>query len=279
MLTVIIPAHNEARVIGRLLDGLLLEASPDELDVIVAANGCVDNTEAVAVARGPRVRVISIPTPSKQAALRAGDEVAHGFPRIYVDADVELGTQALRALADALRQPGVLAVGPMRVLALTDRPWPVRWYYDVWSRLPSVRDGLFGRGVIGVNAEGHARIEALPELMSDDLAWSLAFGSHERAVVTEARAIVHTPRTVPDLLRRRSRAATGVRQLEGTVDAPRSSARTQPSHLLALVRREPLMLPRVLVFIVLTIAARWHSKRAERTGNYSTWLRDESSRR
>jgi hypothetical protein len=48
----------------------------------------------------------------------------------------------------------VLAAAPQRELALGGRPWPVRWYYDVWTRLPEVRRGLFGRGVIGVSVPG-----------------------------------------------------------------------------------------------------------------------------
>jgi glycosyltransferase involved in cell wall biosynthesis len=277
--TVIVPAHNEARVIGRLLDRLVGGAIPGELDVIVVANGCTDNTAEVAAARAPMVRVVSIATPSKREALVAGDQVAHAFPRIYVDADVELGTDDVRALSAALRQPHVLAVGPTRTLAVADSPRLVRWYYDVWSRLPEVRTGLFGRGVIGLNSAGHARIAALPPLLADDLGWSLAFSAAERAVVPEARVVVHTPRTASDLLRRRIRAATGVTQLEGAEGAPRSSARTRPSDLLAIARREPLLAPRVLVFAAVAMAARWRSNKTARRGDFSTWLRDESSRR
>ena len=46
--TVIIPAHNEARVIRRLLDQIVADATPGELDVIVVANGCTDDTADVA---------------------------------------------------------------------------------------------------------------------------------------------------------------------------------------------------------------------------------------
>jgi hypothetical protein len=221
---------------------------------------------------------VSIATPSKSAALSAGDQVARAFPRIYVDADVELGTDDIRALCAALGTPDVLAVGPSRALALADSPRIVRWYYDVWSRLPEVRAGLFGRGVIGLNSAGHARIATLPPLLSDDLGWSLAFSAGERAVVPEARVVVHAPRTASDLLRRRIRAATGVTQLEGVEGAPHSTARTRPSHLLAIARREPWLAPRVLVFAAVAIAARWRSSRATRRGDFSTWLRDESSR-
>src|SRR6266567_2477206 len=218
--TVIVPAHNEARVIGRLLGQLVAGARPGELDVIVVANGCTDDTAEVAAACGPMIRVLSIPVPSKREALLAGDRAATDFPRLYVDADVELGTGDIRALDEALRRPGILAAGPQRVLVLDGRPWLVRWYYDVWTRLPEVRGGLFGRGVIGMSAAGHARVAGLPALLADDLAWSLAFAPDERAIVADARAVVHSPRTFGDLLRRRVRAATGVNQVERVDGAP-----------------------------------------------------------
>lgn len=276
MVTVIVPAHNEARVVGRLLGQLVSDARPGELDVIVVANGCTDDTAQVATGYGPMIRVISIPVPSKAEALTVGNQAATGFPRLYVDADVELGTSDIRALDTALNTPGILAAAPRRILALEGRPWPVRWYYEVWTRLPEVRNGLFGRGVIGVSAAGHARVANLPPLLADDLASSLAFAPDERLIVEEARAVVHVPRTLSDLLRRRVRVEAGVAQVEQTEGAPASTARTRPSDLVSIVSREPRMAPRVLLFLAVAVIARSRS-RAMRKRDF-TWLRDESSR-
>ena len=92
MATVIIPAHNEARVIGRLIGGQLVhDAGPGELHVIVVANGCTDDTAQVSHWPAGRWFGCSpFPTPSKRDALLAGDRAARSFPRIYVDADVAL---------------------------------------------------------------------------------------------------------------------------------------------------------------------------------------------
>ena len=139
MLTLIVPAHNESRVIGRLLDQLAAGTPHGELDIIVVANGCTDDTAAVAAAYGPPVRVLNVPVPSKRAALEAGDEAAKDFPRVYLDADVEIGADDIWMLARALDVPGILAAVPGRELDLTRSAWPVRWYYDIWQRLPGVR--------------------------------------------------------------------------------------------------------------------------------------------
>ena len=45
VITVIVPsAHDESRVIGRLLRRLATDPRPEELDVIVVPNGCTDDT-------------------------------------------------------------------------------------------------------------------------------------------------------------------------------------------------------------------------------------------
>jgi glycosyltransferase involved in cell wall biosynthesis len=273
---VIVPAHNEAGVIGRLL-GPLAQAS--EFELIVVANGCSDETAQVASSYGTTVRVLSIAEASKRAAMRAGDDAAQSFPRIYVDADVEIGPSDIKALADALAAPGILAAAPRRQLALDGRPWPVRSFYAVWTRLPEVRQGLFGRGVIAVNAAGHARLASLPPLQADDLAASLSFAPTERLVVSAACSVVHAPWTTRDLLRRRIRVATGVLQVGKTQGAPASTARTRPAELLAIIRADPRLVPSVAVFASTALIAQRGARRAARRGDYSTWMRDNSSRR
>ena len=283
MTTIVIPAHNESQVIGRLLRQIVPTPPDDEFDIVVVANGCTDGTAEVAARFGPNVRVLSIPIASKYAALAAGDSAADGsaadFPRVYIDADVELRAEDIRALAMALRQPGVLAAAPDRILDLVGRPWTVRWYYDVWTRLPEVQRGMFGRGVFAVSEVGYQRLASLPQLLADDLAASLSFAPHERVVVPGARVIFHISRTFSDMLRRRIRAATGVAQIERTERAPASVARTRMSDLLAIIRAEPRMAPRVALFLSVAITARLGARRAVATGDYTTWLRDESSRR
>ena len=303
-----IPAHNEGQVIGRLLDSLLDGAAEDELDIVVVCNGCTDDTAQVAALRGPSVRVVESPVPAKHAALRLGDEHARGFPRLYVDADVVLAASDVRKLTAPLTvpaaaaltdrragTPAIMATAPERELPLSGCAWRVRAYYRVWQQLPSVHEGLFGRGVIAVSEAGYLRLAALPPLMADDLAASLAFTADEREVVRTARVIVHPPRTWRDLILRRIRAAVSTTQLEhhqqavaqadpgadpgGAGAAPPPSARTGKADLVALLRDQPRLLPAVVVFLAAAVIARRRARKAVRAQDFGTWLRDESSRR
>ncbi len=184
----------------------------------------------------------------------------------------------IHALATELRQPGVLAAAPERILVLDGCPWPVRWYYDIWSRLPEVRAGLFGRGVVAVSEEGHRRLAGLPPLLADDLAASLSFAPAERRIVPSARVTCYPPRTLAGFLHQRTRAFTGVAQVERTKCAPSSTARTKPADLLGMLRRGPSAAPKLALFVLVAIIARLRARRAIASGDYTTWLRDDSSR-
>ena len=67
MATVIVPAHNEATVIRQCLDSLVNQAGLDTL--IVACNGCTDDTALLVRTHYPQAICLDIATPSKVNAL------------------------------------------------------------------------------------------------------------------------------------------------------------------------------------------------------------------
>lgn len=273
--SVVIPAHNEGAGIRRVL-GLLTSGSPDrDVEVIVACNGCTDDTADVA--RGfPGVVVIEIAEASKRLAMKAADEIATHGVRAYQDADIAVTRQDLLTLVDALSEV-TIATGPERRLSLDASSWAVRWYYDVWKRLPSVREGLFGRGLIVLSPEAHERVRDLPLVMSDDLAISEAFAPQERRVVTGVYATIEAPRTVRDLIRRRIRIATGNTQLDN-LGMRSAVARTSVTDLLRIASTSPALVAKVAVFVAITGVGRVLARQRVRRGDFTTWSRDESSR-
>jgi glycosyltransferase involved in cell wall biosynthesis len=279
MTSIVIAAHNEAAVIGRCLDALLAEAAPDEFDVTVVANGCTDDTAAVAAARRG-VRVVELATAGKVTALNAGDAVAIGFPRVYLDGDIVLTTAAVRSLVAALEDDTALAATVGRRLDLTGRPLPVRAYFAVHGRLPVFRDGLFGRGVVALSATGRGRFDRFPDLVADDLFLDSLFSRDEKRHVTSYSARVATPRRTADLVRRLVRvrggnAAMRAAAANGAVRAPvRSAARL--SWLRDVVLPRPWLAPAAVFYVAITLVAARSAARAGDGG--AAWGRDESSR-
>jgi hypothetical protein len=198
--SVVIPAHNEANVIGRCLSALLHGADPGELDVVVVCNGCSDGT-ADAVARTARhfVRVIELGAASKPAALRAGDEAAIAMPRLYVDADAALSAAAARRVLERLSAGAVAARPPIRYDSSRSSA-PVRSYYRARARIPALMGSLWGAGVCGLSAAGRARFGAFPDVVADDLWLDRQFEPTEVEIVDCEPVVVTVPRRTRDLL-------------------------------------------------------------------------------
>ena len=184
-LSVILPACNEAAYIDACLDALLDSDGPQGAQVVVAANGCTDDTVARArrhetsfAARGWHLTVLDLPALGKPAALNAGDAAATHPMRAYLDADVRVSPPLLGQIAAALAAPGARYVsGTPRVTA---QGWISRAYARFWVRLPFVAQDVPGFGLFAVNAAGRARWGAFPALISDDTYVRIQFAPGER---------------------------------------------------------------------------------------------------
>jgi glycosyltransferase involved in cell wall biosynthesis len=271
-ISVVIAAHNEAAVIGRCLDALLAGASPGELDVTVVANGCTDDTAAVAASRRG-VRVIDRPEPGKVGALNAGDAVAQGFPRVYMDADIVLPPGALRTLVSGLGD-GVHAVVPRRELDLSGRPLLIRAYYAINSRMPVYARALFGRGVIALSAAGRARFDTFPDVVADDLFLDSLFSWEEKRQVDAVASRIATPRRTRDLIRRLSRVRSGNASIRAQSTGVRRASRS--SWLRDVVLPRPWLAPAGACYAAITLLAAAKARRSPASG--TQWARDESSR-
>jgi hypothetical protein len=283
--SIVIAAHNEAAVIGRCLDTLLAGAEPGEFDVTVVANGCSDATAQVAAAR-PGVRVLDLPEPGKVAALNAGDALAAGFPRVYLDADVVVSADGVRALRDALAAGGgsaparVLAVTPRRELDLSRSPLPVRAYYAINSRLPVFAGALFGRGVIALSAEGRARFDRFPDVVADDLFLDSLFTAVEKRQVESVSSRIAAPRRTADLVRRLVRVRRGNASLREHQARAAAAAEVRPvahtSWLRDVALRNPALMPAAACYAAITLLVASLARLPVRPGG--AWGRDESSR-
>ena len=233
----IIPAHNEEAVIGRTLTRLRPLLDDPDVDVLVVCNGCADGTAAVA-RLFPGATVLEIEAASKPAAMNAGDRATDRWPRLYLDADIEVDPSAVYAVFRELEQPGeIVAARPEAAFDTSDASWPVRAYYRARTRLPEDGVRLWGAGGYAASRLGHERFAAFPEVTADDSYFDALFADHEKTVVATAPMRIRTPQTSSALLAILTRHRRGhvelstapsgsgqrLRAIAGTVRGPRSA--------------------------------------------------------
>jgi glycosyltransferase involved in cell wall biosynthesis len=269
--SVIVPAHDEGPRISRCLESLLAGPDASALDIVVVANGCSDDTAARARAVAPDARVVEIDAASKSRALNVGDAMARHFPRVYLDADMQIDAAGIRRLVAALGGP-VEAAG-LRSRMVTDHSSAlVRSYLRVWSRLPSVYDGLVGNGVIALDARGRSRFTRFPDAMGDDFFLDRLF-EHDAKRVLDGGGEVLAPVGVADLLRRKVRVFAGNRQVAAL---PSSNAGPGGgTGWLSVVRHDPRRIGDAVVFVAISVMAKLATRRALRAGDIG-WTRDDS---
>ena len=279
-MSVVIPAHDEAAVIGRLLAGLTGDPRSADLEIVVVANGCRDATVVVARAFEPSIRVVEITEASKTAALEAGDAEATAFPRAYVDADVMVDVAALLALADVLDAPdGPSVASPTLEVDASAASWPVRQHYRIWGLTDYRLAGHIGSGIYAMSEAGRARFGAWPSVIADDRFVQQLFLPSERAILDGHVFTVRSARSIGAHLRRSTRIARGNLELPSDLQhAAMPSVPGRGSGLLRRVVRRPVLWPAFAVYCVTSTVPKRRARRLIAGQRAPEWARDDTSR-
>jgi len=276
MSSIIIPAHNEASLISNTLSCLLDQVENDD-EIIVIANGCTDNTYEV-VNKFKNIILITTEIPSKTNALNLGDSKATSFPRVYMDADVQLVEGSWKKIIDTLLEGKLLAVSPIPKMDFSNSSWFVKAYYDIWLSLPYCRSGMMGAGVYALSEEARNRFDTFPDIIADDGYVRALFKEEERGNVEGAYAIVKAPASLKWLLKIKIRSRLG--QMELAQKYPELLKNEQKSYSGALsgLLKTPHKWPKLAIYIFINIITRVYAKNnLNNISNYQ-WEKDMSSR-
>jgi hypothetical protein len=174
----------------------------------------------------------------------------------------------VRAVLARLEAGDVLAARPSFRYATEGCAPAVRAYYRARARIPGMTEHLWGAGVYGLSAEGHARLGRFPDLVADDLYVDQIFEPAEKVVVPTQPVLVQCPRTV------RALVDTLRRVYRGRSQVARALPVAPVGGLGPLLRsvRSPAQLLDAAVYAALVLRART-TRRA--TGG---WQRDSTSR-
>jgi glycosyltransferase involved in cell wall biosynthesis len=103
VISIVVPAHNEAQVLAGTLDALRRAAASLEepCEIVVADDASTDATAEIA--RDAGARVVSVQARQIAAARNAGARAARGDTLVFVDADTVVSSATLAAALQALR--------------------------------------------------------------------------------------------------------------------------------------------------------------------------------
>ena len=174
LITVLIPAYNEERWITRKIENTLeLEYPRERLQVLVATDGCTDQT--VAIARkyaGRGVDVWQNPNRSgKSALLNCVVSQAAGEIVLVTDVSALLARNSIRLIQRHFQDPSVGCVTGPRVCLQTESPASegegLYWRYEAWVKRSESRLGT----CLGANGQVMAVRKSLfpkiPEINDD----------------------------------------------------------------------------------------------------------------
>jgi glycosyltransferase involved in cell wall biosynthesis len=108
----IIPCHNEAALLPRLLTSIetarrAFRDNPADIEIIVSDNASTDATAAVARAAG--CRVVFTDVRCIAAARNAGAAIARGSILAFIDADSQIHPETFNAIAAWMARPEIVA--------------------------------------------------------------------------------------------------------------------------------------------------------------------------
>jgi glycosyltransferase involved in cell wall biosynthesis len=273
--TIIIPAHNEAAVIGRTLWYLSRGLPLDMFRVVIIANGCTDTTAARARAALPQAHVIETARAGKSHALNLGYAAAEpNAPIVCLDADLDVTAEAVSALLLPIHVGRALAACGQMDVVTTDASPAVRTFYRGWRTNPYFAHGKFG-GLFALSAVAAAHVFPLPEVTADDEFIRRSFSPSDIAFVPACRFAARAPATLASLVRVRRRSLRGARDVSrmGKASPERGSAG-------AMIRRaatSPADALPVVFFLLLTSWVRL-TLALEPGGSGTRWERDLTTR-
>jgi rSAM/selenodomain-associated transferase 2 len=167
MISVVIPAHNEAKVLPQTLRNLALQEG--NFEIIVADGGSSDGTREVARA-WPSVQLTSAPK-GRASQMNAGARLATGEWLLFLHADTALPPGALRRL-DGVDPKSAFQAGGFRQ-RFTGTHWQLRvisWLHNTRCRFTHV---FYGDQAMFVQRALFWRLGGFPERpMLEDVLFS-----------------------------------------------------------------------------------------------------------
>ncbi len=276
MISVIIPAYNEEKVIARCLKGL--DDQEARLDVIVVCNGCTDNTAQVATKASSSASIISIDMASKTNAINIGLKHCRFKKILLLDADIFLTFENLMKLSVIAEKSDCLVASPLANVELARTSFMVKHYYLVALKLPYFQKYKISAAIL-LNEIGIERLGMIPNVISDDNYISLQFKENEKAVIKTIQYTLTPPENFWSLIKILTRSELG--NLELKMKYPNFLGEKEHTHArdLILMLLNLRLFPSLAIFILTKLVVKIRARGQLKGLESYLWEKDNSSRR
>ncbi|CAA6821092.1 MAG: Glycosyl transferase family 2 [uncultured Thiotrichaceae bacterium] len=274
MATIIIPAHNEETVIRACIDSVIDQK--DVETIIVACNGCSDNTADIVREHYPEAICLDIEKPSKTNALNEADQHITSYPVFYLDADTRISENAVAFISAHVEKNDILLSAPTPNIDLTQSSWPVRQYYKTWLELPYIKDGVIGTCSFILSKKGRKRFKKFPDIINDDGYVRCCFESQERANIAGTTIHITAPKNLYSLIKIKTRARLGNMQLDAlNLCAKPKKAKYGVSFKNKLLSKDAIP---TFVYMLIALFIRFRAKKQFKAIENYRWEKDHTSR-
>jgi cellulose synthase/poly-beta-1,6-N-acetylglucosamine synthase-like glycosyltransferase len=197
LISLLIPAYNEARVMARKIqNSLALDYPADRIEIVVVSDGSSDKTVAIARAIGG-VRAIALPeNHGKVAALNAAVPELRGEIIVFSDASAMLSPDAVRRLVENFADPSVGAASGRYTVVESNQvnigaSEDLYWRYEAFIKSHESRLG----STLGAHGHLHAIRKDLypfppPGTINDDYVIPLSVLARGFRAIHEPSAVV-----------------------------------------------------------------------------------------
>ncbi|MEB8431800.1 glycosyltransferase family 2 protein [Cocleimonas sp. KMM 6892] len=278
MATVIVPAHNEASVIEDCLNSIINQSGID--NIIVACNGCTDNTVEIVTTKFPSVTCLDIEKPSKTNALNVAEEKAKAlgisYPIFYIDADTQLSENAIQHISQVMDTGDVLLSAPTPIIKTDKSSFLVKTYYKVWTNLPYIKEGVIATCSFIVSEEGRQRFDKFADVIGDDGYIRCHFKNKEIANIKGAEIYITAPKDIFSLIKIKTRARLGNMELIAKDKCPVREEKHYGNVMKERLFSKNFFSTSIYIAIALIIRVRANAQ-FKKLSTY-TWEKDTSSR-
>lgn len=280
MQSIVIPAHNEQRLLSSTLAYLLADKLLVNSELIIVCNGCIDKTPDVACqferenktlldTQNIQLSIIETDVASKTNALNLGIDIAQYETTILLDADILVSGGDLVLLASELNNRKLLAVSPKIHFVYQQSPWIVKKYFDL-VKYSNYNQKHRLSNVIALSANGIKKLGTLPEVIADDEYIRRQFKDAEYQIIDTLSFDFICPKSLSSLLQVLTRVERGNLQLAHHNFTDKSGVKNK-----GFGQKTWLSLA---IFIFAKLFSTVRAKIQFKLGKVKQWERDESNR-